>query len=344
MASICDFRLALTREAQTRCPRYNQFMRFAAIASLFFSLLTLLPAQEKSKSTPTLDKAKMEAYVRHLLAVIPEVQVKIDDPKPAPAPDLEEVDVHFNYQGRSQDETFYVTKDGQHIIRGVVYALNKNPFQDDLDKLKTTGAPSFGPDKAPVTVVEFGDFECPNCKEEAKTLRDNVPSQFPTQVHVVFKDFPLESIHPWAKAAAIAGRCIYHQNLANFWKYHDWIYDHQAEINQDNLKTQVQDFAKTAPDLDAVQLGRCIDSKATEGEVDASLVEGRALHVDATPTLFLNGRRLIGNYPWQNIDQIINGELNYQKTAQNTQAKTEKPDAKSDDKCCEVKIPSALDK
>ncbi len=59
--------------------------------------------------------------------------------------------------------------------------------------------------------------------------------------------------------------------------------------------------------------------------------------MDATPTLFLNGRRLVGNYPWQNIDQIIDGELNYQKTAQNTPPKT-------DDKCCEVKIPSPLDK
>jgi protein-disulfide isomerase len=315
-------------------------MRLVVFASLCLSLVTLLSAQEKSKSTPALDKAHMETYVRHLLAVIPEVQVKIDDPKPSGTSDLQQVDIHFNYQGRSQDETFYVTKDGQHIIRGVVYNLTQNPFQEDLDKLKTSGTPSFGPATAPVTLVEFGDFECPNCKEEAKTLRDNVPSQFPTQVHVYFKDFPLEQIHPWAKAASIAGRCIYRQSPAAFWKYHDWIYDHQADINPDNLKTQVTDFAKTAQDIDGLQLGRCIDTKATEAEVDASIAEGRALHVDATPTLFLNGRRLVGNYPWQNIDQIINGELNYQKTPQNASAKADKPD----EKCCEVKIPSPLDK
>jgi protein-disulfide isomerase len=317
-------------------------MRFAALASLLLSLLTILAAQEKPKSasTPALDKVKMEAYVRHLLAVIPEVQVKIDDPKAASAPDLEQVEVHFNFQGRTQDETFYITKDGQHIIRGVVYSLNKNPFQEDLDKLKAGNAPAFGPATAPVTVVEFGDFECPNCREEAKTLRDHIPTQFATQVHVIFKDFPLESIHPWAKPAAMVGRCIEHQSLGAFWKYHDWIYEHQAEVTSDNLKTQVMDFAKTAPDVDALQLGRCIDTKATEAEVDASIAEGRALRVDATPTVFLNGRRLVGNYPWQNIEQIINGELNYQKALQSTQAKTEKPD----EKCCEVKIPSLLDK
>jgi len=313
-------------------------MRFAPFAATLVFLAVLLPAQDKAK--PTLDKVQFEAYVRHLLAVIPEVQVKVDDPKLSSAPDLDEVDVHFSYQGHSQDEVFYITQDGQHIIRGVVYNLKQNPFQEDLDKLTTTGAPSFGPASAPVTLVEFGDFECPNCREEARTLRDNIPSQFPTQVHVYFKDFPLEQIHPWAKSAAIAGRCIYHQSLAGFWKYHDWIYEHQAEITPDNLKTEILDFAKTAPDLDTLKLGQCIDTKATEGEVDASIAEGHALHVDATPTLFVNGRRLIGNYPWQNIDQIISGELNYEKNAQNTAPKA----AKSDDKCCEVKIPSALDK
>jgi protein-disulfide isomerase len=314
-------------------------MRLAVVAALSLSLLTLLSGQEKPKSS--LDKVHMEAYVRHLLAVIPEVQVKIDDPKPSGTSGLEEVGVHFTFQGRSQDETFYVTKDGQHIIRGVVYNLAQNPFQEDLEKLKTNGAASFGPANAPVTLVEFGDFECPNCKEEAKTLRDNVPSQFPTQVHVYFKDFPLEQIHPWAKAASIDGRCIYRQSAAAFWKYHDWIYDHQTEITPDNLKTQVMDFAKTASDVEALQLAQCMDNKATEGEVDASLAEGRALHVDATPTLFLNGRRLVGNYPWQNIEQIITGELSYQKTAQTTAPKAA---AKPDEKCCEVKIPSPLDK
>jgi protein-disulfide isomerase len=82
-----------------------------------------------------------------------------------------------------------------------------------------------------------------------------------------------------------------------------------------------------------MQLGRCIDTKATEAEIDASLANGKSLRIDATPTIFINGRRLIGNYPWQNLEQIINGELNYQKTAQN-----------AGEKCCEVTIPSPLKK
>jgi len=111
------------------------------------------------------------------------------------------------------------------------------------------------------------------------------------------------------------------------------MYEHQGEINADNLKAKVLDFVKTAPDLDGMQLGRCIDTKATEAEVDASMEQAKSLHVDATPTIFINGRRLVGNYPWVNLEQIINGELNYQKTAQ-----------KAGEKCCEVSIPSPLKK
>src|ERR1035438_10276122 len=165
-------------------------MRSVALAAL---CLALLAGQEKPK--PGVDKVALEAYVRHLLAVIPEVQVKIDDPKPSPVPTLEELDVHFIYGARSQDETFYLTKDGRKIMRGYIYDLAQNPFKEDLDKLKTNLSPSFGTAGAPVVLVVFSDFECPFCKEEAKTLRQNLPAAFPKDVRVYFKDFPLEQLH-----------------------------------------------------------------------------------------------------------------------------------------------------
>jgi len=322
------FWAANERELTRMKSRYNLGMRCALIGVL---CLVLLPAQEKPKSG--LDKVAFEAYVRHLLAVIPEVTVKIDDPKASDVPNLQQVDVHFAYMGRTQDETFYVTKDGQKIIRGLIYDLAQNPFKADLDKLKTDLSPSFGVAGAPVVIVVFSDFQCPNCKEEAKALRQNLPATFPTQARVYFKDFPLEEIHPWAKQAAIAGRCVFQQNATAFWQYHDWAYEHQADITAENLKTKVMEFAGTAKDLDGMQLGRCMDTKATEADVDKSRAEGRALKVDATPTIFVNGRRLVGNYPWPNLEQIINGELNYQKTAQN-----------AGEKCCEIKIPNPLSK
>lgn len=303
-------------------------MRFVLIAALCASLL---PAQEKPKSA--LDKAQMEVFVRHLLAVIPEVQVKVDDPKPSLVGNLMQVDVHFSYNGRSQDETFFVTKDGKDVIRGFVYDVGKNPFEPELAKLKTDGAPTMGPAKAPVTMVVFSDFQCPNCREEEKTLRQNLPGSFPTQVRLVFKDFPLEQIHPWAKPAAIAGRCVFQQSPQKFWDYHDWIYEKQNDITVENLKDRVLEFATGAKDLDVLQLGRCMETKATETDVNASITLAHELKVDATPTMFLNGRRLVGNYPWPNLEQIIKGELNYQETASNAA-----------EKCCEIKIPSPLNR
>ncbi|MGI8742775.1 MAG: thioredoxin domain-containing protein [Bryobacteraceae bacterium] len=302
-------------------------MRFLLLAVLCACSLFAQP-----KPPSALDKPTLEAYVRHLLAVGPEVQVKIDDAKPSTLAGMKQVDVHLSLGGRTQDETFFVTNDGKNVVRGYIYDVAQNPFQSNLEKLKTDLSPSFGTAGAPVVMVIFSDFQCPNCKEEAKVIRDNVTAKFPTQVRVYFKDFPLEAIHPWAKSAAIAGRCVFRQSPAAFWKYHDWMYEHQAEIAPGNLKDKVLDWTKTG-DVDSLQLGRCIDTKATEAEVDKSLAEGHALRIDGTPTTFINGRPLFGNYPWANLEQIINGELNYQQTAHN-----------AGEKCCEVSIPSPLKK
>jgi protein-disulfide isomerase len=279
-----------------------------------------------------LDKATFEGYLRHLLAIPKEVQIQIDDPKPGPMPELKQVGVHFTLGANSEEETYFVSADGKKVIRGYVYKVDQNPFQPELDKLKTDLAPSFGTPGAPVVLVDFSDFECPNCKEEALALRANLEKTFPGKVRFYFKNYPLETIHPWAKPAAVAGRCIFRQEPAAFWKYHDWMYENQADFTLENLKGKVLEFGK-AQNLDGIQLGRCLDTKATEAEVDKDVAEGKALAITATPTLFINGRRLVGNYPWQNLEQILKGELDYQSTS-----------ADAGEKCCEVTIPNPLKK
>ena len=300
-------------------------MRILLAAVLFLGSLAA-----QIKPATAFDKPTLEAYIRHLLAMSSDVQVAIEDPKPAPLAGMKQVDVHLSLGNRTQDETFYISADGKKIVRGLVYDVTQNPFQADLEKLKTDLSPSFGAPGAPVVLVIFSDFECPNCKEEAKVIRENLQARFPKEVRVYFKNFPLEAIHPWAKPAAIDGRCVFRQAPLAFWKYHDWMYEHQGEITPANLKDKVLDWAKSA-DLDMLQLGRCIDAKATEAEVDKELAEGRALKVDATPTAFVNGRRLIGNYPWPNLEQIIAGELKYQQSNPN-----------AGEKCCEISLPSPI--
>jgi protein-disulfide isomerase len=147
-------------------------------------------------------------------------------------------------------------------------------------------------------------------------------------VRLYFKTFPLESLHPWAKAAAIASRCVYKQNADAFWAYHDWVFEHQADITPENLKEKVLGWAKDVKDVDSLQLGQCMDSKATEAEVKQDQAEGQALEINGTPTLFVNGRRIDRTIDWPNLKQIIDFEIEYQKTAKNA----------GDDCGCDLKL------
>jgi protein-disulfide isomerase len=289
-----------------------------------------LTAAETGKKS-AFDKPTLEAYVRHLFLWGPQISVHVSGPTPSIVPGMLAVTVRATAGAASKEETFYVTKDGQKIMRAAVYDISENPFQPELAKLKTEFQPSIGTPGAPVVLVLFSDFECAFCRQEAKTLRQHLLSAYPTQVRLYFKDFPLTQIHPWAKMAAIAGRCVYRQDQAAFWDYHDWIYDHQSEITPENLKAKVLEFAKTK-NLDVLQLSRCLDTRATEADVDKSIAEGRALQVNATPTLFVNGRRIASQIPWNNLRQVIDFEIDYQKTAKNA----------GDEACCEVKLPTPL--
>lgn len=296
---------------------------------LGLAAVCLLSAPGPAPKKSALDKSTLEAYVRHLQVWGPQIKIEISDPKPAPMAGFVEVDVHASAGNASLDLPLFISKDGQKILRGNVYDVSQNPFKPELDKLKTDLQPSLGTPGAPVVIVEFSDFQCGYCKEEAKLLRANLTSSYPKQVRLYFMDFPLEQLHPWARTASIAGRCIFRQNANAFWEYHDWIFEHQTEITPENIKAKVLEFAK-GKEIDALQLARCIDTRAAEAEVNKSIAQGKALNVDSTPTLFINGRRLVGRTDWPALRGVIDYEIEYQKTAKNA----------GEDCGCEVKLPS----
>jgi protein-disulfide isomerase len=285
-------------------------------AAIALTAQTAPKASKTAEDKPQIDKPKLEAYLRHLFVWPPPIELAIGDPEPGPMPGFYEVKIRGSQGNASQEETFYVSKDGQKIIRGSVFDLAQNPFKTDLVKLKTEFQPAIGTPGAPVVLVEFSDFECPFCREQAKMLRENLLAAYPKEVRLYYLDFPLETLHPWAKAAAMMGRCIFHQNAGAFWDYHDWIFAHQEEITPDNLKDKVLEFA-AGKGIDAAQLSKCIDSKATEEEIDKTKAEGRDLEVNSTPTLFVNGRRMTGTLQWQDLKRVIDYEIEYQKTAKN---------------------------
>ena len=294
------------------------------------ALLTLALGPSLLAQPAAIDKPTLEAALRHIELWIPEVQAKLDDPKPSQElPGFFDVAVHLSYNGQSIEQKYLVSGDGNHIVKGDIYDVGKSPFQNNIDRIKTDLQPAYGDAGAPVNAVIFGDFQCPLCKQEAEAMRPNLTKTFPGKVRVYFKDFPLESIHPWARAGSIAGRCVYRQDPEAFWKYHDWIYNVQADITKDNLTAKVLEWAGQN-NLDSAQLGKCIDNKATEADVDKNIAEGKALGVDATPTMFLNGRKVVGAMDWQNMANLLKFEIEYQ--------------AKNNEKCCTVEIPSLAPK
>ena len=226
--------------------------------------------------------------------------------------------VHATLGPQSQDFKFLVSKDGSKILQGSVYDVNNNPFKTELDKLKTDGAPNFGTPGAPVVIVEFSDFECPFCKEEATMLRANLPVAYPNQVQVYFKEFPLESIHPWAKAAAIASRCVFRQSPTAFWDFHDWIFAHQAEITPENLKDKMMEWAKVKGASIRPSWAPAWTAKATEAEVEPEPGGGtRVGRQTRRPRCSSMAGRIPGQVDWPALKNIIDYEIEYQKTAKN---------------------------
>jgi protein-disulfide isomerase len=297
------------------------------------SLLTILCAfllvSADAPPKSAFDKPTLEAYVRHLFLINPQIAVTVGDPKNSDLPGFKEVKIRLSQGPQFQDVTLLVSNDGKKIVQGSFYDVANNPFKADIDKIHTQFQPNLGTAGAPVVVVVFSDLQCPHCKGEAEMLRANLIQTFPKDVRLYFKDFPLESLHPWAKAAAMVGRCVFAQSNDAFWAYHDWIFAHQESFTPTTLKQQILDWAKDQKGLDSAKLGACIDKKTTEPEVDAELKEGRNLEIGGTPTLFINGRRISQTIEWANLKNIIDTEIEYQKVAKNA----------GDDCGCEVQLP-----
>jgi protein-disulfide isomerase len=313
------------------------------IAATFLLAAFALTAQSPTAPKSALDKPTMEAYLRYAELWIPQVTVKIDDPKPSKTLDgFYDVDVHLTYNGATKDESYYVSKDGKNIVKGQTYDVRISPFKSNLDLLKVDDRPSYGAGAgASVNLVVFSDFECPYCQKEELELRKNIPAAFGDKVRVTFVDFPLTTIHDWAMKGAIAGRCTYRVSPAAFWDYHDWIYGAQKDITLANFDAKFQEYAKTKG-LDTLQLGRCMDDKASAAEVDKSVDLGHKLAISATPTLFINGRKLEGGVDWNVLQQLLQIEIDH-KTAEAKTMASATP-KKEDDSCCTVEIPKVTPK
>lgn len=261
-----------------------------------------------------LDKDDLEIYVRHLYMWRPEVKVEIGDPSSAPIEGLLRIEIRASYKMAAQNKILLVSKDGQHILDGSQYEIAKNPFAANYEKIDAMGAPGFGTEGAPVRVVVYSDFQCPFCAKEAKMLRTQLLKEYPEEVRVYYRDFPLAK-HKWAMPAAIAGQCVHETDPETYWQYFDWVFESQKSITPENFKDRFTAFL-AGTQLDSAKVTECFDGGKTEEKVKDSMKEAYSVGVSSTPTLFINGRKVRAGQ-WAQLKPIMDNEIAYQKIANN---------------------------
>jgi predicted DsbA family dithiol-disulfide isomerase len=206
-----------------------------------------------------------------------------------------------------------------HQVTAHLIDLSRRPYHDALfNRLKrtygyrelleplradvaTAGYPSRGAPTAPVTIVEFSDFECPFCGGLYPTLK-TIEAAYPATVRVVYRQYPLRNVHPHAEKAAEASLCANEQG--RFWEMHDSMFENQQQLTVPALEQRAVDLK-----LDTRAFDTCLESGREVAAIDKDIAEGLAAGVTGTPTMFVNGRILPGNRPYADIKSLIDDEL-----------------------------------
>lgn len=162
--------------------------------------------------------------------------------------------------------------------------------------------PAIGPEDAPVTIIQFSDFQCPFSKRYFDETEHLILSTYGDQIRYVFRDFPLTAIHPQAQKAAEAAQCASDQG--KFWEYHDMLFQNQGALQVDNLKSYAASLGLNQSAFDL-----CLDSGKYAQEVQKDIEDGQSYGVMGSPTFFINGRKVVGALPYTTFQIVIEEEL-----------------------------------
>jgi protein-disulfide isomerase len=162
--------------------------------------------------------------------------------------------------------------------------------------------PIRGPEDAPITIIEFSDYECPYCRKWHAEVYGRLFEDYPDQVRMVYRDFPLFSIHPNAMPAAEAANCAYEQG--SFWEFHDKLFGMELALSAEAYRQYAQDLG-----LDVDAFNECVETRRYQDEVQADYAYASELGVRSTPTFFINGIALVGAQPYEVFQQVIDKEL-----------------------------------
>lgn len=168
--------------------------------------------------------------------------------------------------------------------------------------IPTKGFPSIGPKDAEITIVEFSDFQCPYCQKWHVEVYEQLMAAYPNKVRLVYRNLPLEQIHPQAMNAAEASLCANDQNA--YWKYHDKLFDNANALSDDLYARLAKDLG-----LNTAAFEKCMSDHKHLSAIQKDMQFAIDLGVQSTPTFFINGLAVVGAQPLSVFQQVINEEL-----------------------------------
>src|SRR5580700_8614420 len=258
------------------------------------------PADKPAGAVNLPSESTVDSFMQQTFGYEPQVSWKISSIKPAPVPGLGQVDVVIATPQGPSVSRFYVTADGEHAVLGDIIPFGAKPFapaQKILEKGIT--GPSRGPKDAAVTIVEFGDLQCPACKAAQPVIEGLIAAE-PT-ARFVFQNFPLE-MHNWAAKGAAYADCVGRASNEAFWKFIAKTYETQSDITAENADEKLTALADGAG-LKGADIADCAAKPDTTSRIEQSVELGKLVKVNSTPTLFINGRT-VGNVSQIPLDTL----------------------------------------
>jgi len=292
---------------------YRRFLVTLFRRSILVLLLICLGCS--AQSAPPDVAIRVERQVRSFYNIPPEVKVTLGPLRPSEFPNYDALTISLAGGSKKQDVDFLLAKDGKSLIRFTKLDITKDPYAEVMKKIDVAGRPTRGNKDAKVVAVNFDDFECPFCSRMHQTLFPDLFKEYGDKVLFIYKDYPLATIHPWATHAAVNANCLATQNRDAYWDFADYIHANQKEVNAE--KKGDPQFAVLDKDtlaqgqkhnLDMTKLQACIKTQ-NEDAVKQSVKQGDALGIDATPTMFVNGQRVDGALPIDEIRAILDQAL-----------------------------------
>jgi protein-disulfide isomerase len=261
-----------------------------------------------SAQSPPSDIARLvERQVRAHYALPSDVKVAVGTLRPSEFANYDALTVTISSTNKKQDFEFLLSRDHKALVRFTKFDLTSDPYAEIMKKIDVSGRPTRGNINAKVRVVNYDDFECPFCSRMHTTLFPGLFKEYGDRVLFIYKDYPLEEIHPWAVHAAVNANCLGAQNGDAYWDYADYVHANQSAINgekgRDGQNAELDKLATLQGqkhNLDVAKLQACLKAQDDKA-VRASMHEGDKVGVDATPTMFVNGQKLDGAVP---VDEV----------------------------------------